>query len=49
MSTDGIIGKEWGRLAQYYKLITWGTLALIPALIIAKPKKVEIIQVHEIK
>lgn len=49
MSTDGIIGKEWGRLAQYYKLITWGTLALIPALIIARPKKVEIIQVHETK
>lgn len=36
LTTDGLIGRELNNITQHYKTITWGTLLLIPALIIAE-------------
>ncbi len=38
LSTDGVVGKNLYKLAQYYKLITFGTLLTIPILMWATPK-----------
>lgn len=40
-SSDLFLGKELGRIAQHFKLLTWGSLLLIPALLIAAPKKLD--------
>ena len=37
ISSDLFIGRHYSQLAHYYKLITYGTIILIPALIIANP------------
>ena len=38
-STDGIVGRELYKIGQYYKLITWGAMLLIPLLWLEKPEK----------
>ncbi len=40
LSTDGVVGREFNKITQHYKLITWGALVLIPALYLAKGKAV---------
>ncbi|NJN35618.1 MAG: hypothetical protein HC817_16505 [Saprospiraceae bacterium] len=37
-TTDGIIGKHFFQISQYYKLITWGTMLLIIPLSMTRPK-----------
>ncbi len=38
LSTDGIIGREFNRITQHFKLITYGALLLIPAMFIFHPR-----------
>ncbi|MBL0340112.1 MAG: hypothetical protein IPP71_03835 [Bacteroidetes bacterium] len=40
LSTDGLIGKNWNQISQYYKTITYGALLLIPLLILCKPEPI---------
>lgn len=42
LSTDGIIGRELNTITQHFKSITWGTMLLIIALLLATPKITEI-------
>ncbi len=35
-TTDGLVGRELNQLFQHYKLITYGTLLLIPVLVLCK-------------
>lgn len=38
LSSDGIIGRHLNQITQHFKTITWGTLLLIIALLLASPK-----------
>lgn len=38
LSTDAVIGREINNISQHFKTITWGTLFLIFALLLASPK-----------
>jgi hypothetical protein len=40
LTTDGLIGRDWNRITQHYKTITWGALLLVPALLIVKRKTI---------
>jgi len=37
LTTDGIVGRSLNEIFQHYKLITYGALLLIPALMLARP------------
>ncbi len=41
LSTDGLVGRDFNKITQHFKTITWGTLLLIWALVIAKPQITE--------
>ncbi len=41
LSTDGVIGREYNNITQYYKFITYGTLLLIIPLALFKPQYLE--------
>jgi len=41
LTSDGIIGKELKNISRHYRLITWGALTLIPALMLADYTKVK--------
>lgn len=39
LTTDGLIGRDLNKLSQHFKLITYGTLLLIPAMLLSKESK----------
>jgi len=40
LSTDGLIGRELSNITQHFKTITWGTILLIFALMLADPQTI---------
>jgi len=41
LTTDGFVGRDLNEVFQHYKLITYGALLLIPALMLAHPKFIQ--------